>query len=496
LILIFNFPFLTHLHLSSILFYISDVGKYHILQHPKDSTYSSILTIPYPKVGTSNPSVRVGVITISNTINCKYHTVWLQIPGSSSDNYISRVHWADSNDELLVQQLNRLQNSNHVMMVDRHTGKANLIFEDNDTCWVESNKNIQWIGENEIGWIPKQENNKSPKQAKGFFTFVSERSGWRHIYLISRNGGTVIDLTPGEFDVIEFYQYDTQHQVLYFLASPSNRTQRYLYVFHLSTPLQANLLVQLTPQEYIGCSSYSFSPLASYGVWSFSTFASPSTFSLISLPTHTHIVSLESNKTLHELFCSLNVGTYEFLKVPTQLRTSESFGCADGSEENELVLTDIDCWMIYPPQFNIHEKYPVIVYVYGEPAAQTVLDQWAGYRLWHTYLSQLGYVVVSIENRGTPAPRGRQWRKSVYGLIGTVAPDDQYRCLKELVKKFTFLDEENIGIWGWSGGGSMSLNAIFRYPDLYKTAVSIAFVSNQLYYDTIYQVCLPLSKFK
>jgi dipeptidyl-peptidase-4 len=130
----------------------------------------------------------------------------------------------------------------------------------------------------------------------------------------------------------------------------------------------------------------------------------------------------------------------------------------------------------------------LLIYVYGEPAGQTVLDRWGGRNhLWHLMLAQRGYIVASMDNRGTPAPRGRAWRKSIYRQIGILASKDQAAAVRALIEKWPFVDPERIGSWGWSGGGSMSLNAIFRYPELYRTAMAIAFVSNQRFYDTIYQ---------
>jgi dipeptidyl-peptidase-4 len=143
--------------------------------------------------------------------------------------------------------------------------------------------------------------------------------------------------------------------------------------------------------------------------------------------------------------------------------------------------------MIKPMDFNPARKYPVLFYVYGEPAGQTVLDRWGGlYYLWHQFLAQNGYVIISIDNRGTPAPRGRAWRKSIYKQIGILASADQAAACT-IIRDWNFVDPNRIAIWGWSGGGSMSLNMIFRYPKLYQTAMAIASISDQRIYDTIYQ---------
>ena len=149
---------------------------------------------------------------------------------------------------------------------------------------------------------------------------------------------------------------------------------------------------------------------------------------------------------------------------------------------------ELDGWCIKPPDFDPNKKYPLFYYVYGEPAGQTVLDRWGGRNyLWHTMLAQQGYVVMSIDNRGTPAPRGRAWRKSIYGQIGILASKDQAAATKQILATRPYLDADRVGIWGWSGGGSMTLNMLFRYPEMYHTGMSVAPVSNQRFYDTIYQ---------
>jgi dipeptidyl-peptidase-4 len=148
----------------------------------------------------------------------------------------------------------------------------------------------------------------------------------------------------------------------------------------------------------------------------------------------------------------------------------------------------LDGWCVKPPDFDPSERYPLLIHVYGEPAGQTVLDRWGGEKfLWHWMLAQRGYLVMSFDNRGTPAPRGRAWRKCIYRQIGVLASADQAAATRAVLARRSYIDPERVGIWGWSGGGSMSLNAIFRYPNLYQTAMAIAFICDQRFYDTIYQ---------
>jgi dipeptidyl-peptidase-4 len=150
--------------------------------------------------------------------------------------------------------------------------------------------------------------------------------------------------------------------------------------------------------------------------------------------------------------------------------------------------TELDGWCLKPPDFDPTQQYPLLFYVYGEPASQTVVDKWGEKRyLWHRLLTQQGYVVISVDNRGTPAPRGRVWRKSVYREVGIRTTADQAAAAQVILKERPYLDPQRVGVWGWSGGGSMTLNLLFQYPDIYKTGISIAPVSDQRLYDTIYQ---------
>jgi dipeptidyl-peptidase-4 len=149
---------------------------------------------------------------------------------------------------------------------------------------------------------------------------------------------------------------------------------------------------------------------------------------------------------------------------------------------------ELDAWIMKPPDFDASKKYPLLIYVYGEPAAQTVIQSWRTDRhLWHMLLVQQGYIVASIDPRGTPAPKGRAWRKSIYGQIGIQASADEAKAVQALLAKRSYLDPKRVGSWGWSGGGQMTLNAMFRYPEIYRTGIAIAFVSDQRLYDTIYQ---------
>jgi dipeptidyl-peptidase-4 len=191
---------------------------------------------------------------------------------------------------------------------------------------------------------------------------------------------------------------------------------------------------------------------------------------LVRLPSGEAVRTLAANRELRAKVEALSRRRAEFFKLLI----------GDGVE--------VDGWRVLPPDFDPAKTYPLLVYVYGEPAGQTVQDNWGGNGyLWHLMLAQKGFIVASFDNRGTPAPRGRAWRKSIYRQIGILASADQAAAVRAALAAWPYVDPGRVGVWGWSGGGSMTLNALFRYPDLYKAGISVASVPDQRLYDTIYQ---------
>ncbi len=420
----------------------SAVKEFHLINNT-DGLYPRIITFRYPKVGETNSSCRVGVVGASGG-----EVKWFRVPGGPSDNYIARMDWAANSREIMIQRLNRLQNKNGVMIGDAATAEVRTIFTDSDDCWVEVCDSVQWL-------------DKGSR-----FTWLSERDGWSHVYTVSRMGETTL-VTPGDFDVLSVEAIDEKGGWLYFIASPENPTRRFLFRTRLDGSGKPE---RITPKDQPGMHSYQISPTAMWGFHTYSSYGVPPVTELVRLPKHTVARTLVDNGALRA-------------KVKALKRQDGEFFRADIGAGVEL-----DGWCLKPPDFDPQKKYPILIYVYGEPAGQTVLDRWDGNRyLWHLMLTQQGYVVASIDNRGTPAPRGRAWRKSIYRQIGILASADQAAAVKALLRKRPYLDPARVGVWGWSGGGSMTLNAMFRYPDLYKTGIAVAFVSDQRLYDTIYQ---------
>ncbi|HKQ03959.1 MAG TPA: S9 family peptidase [Blastocatellia bacterium] len=418
--------------------------------------YPIITTFPYPKAGETNSAARVGVINAQGGA-----TRWFDVPGDPRNNYLPRMEWAASSDEVIIQQLNRLQNTNVVMLGDAHSGHVRQILTEKDDAWVDTAwGDIDWdkhgLARGDVEWLDGGKR----------FLWASERDGWRHIYSVSRDGQTVRPVTPGNYDVIGVEQVDAAGGWLYFSASPDNATQRYLFRARLDGTGTAE---RLTPAGEPGNHYYIFSPRSDLAIHTYSTFTRVPVIDVVRLPQHASARTLIDNHDLQERLGKLKQCPTEFFRV-------------DIGEGVQL-----DGWMIKPPDFDASKRYPVLFYVYGEPWGQTVLDQWdGGNRMWHWMLAQQGYLIVSVDNRGTPAPRGRAWRKSIYRRIGLLNSQDQANAARA-ISKWPFVDPHRMAIWGWSGGGSSTLNAMFRYPDVYQVGMSVAPVPDIHYYDTIYQ---------
>ncbi len=413
-----------------------------------DTLYPEVTAIPYPKVGEENSGAKIGITTISNP-----DTVWVTLPGEPKDMYVPRMDWADNAEQVLIQQMNRKQDTNTVYYADAKTGDISKAFVEQEETFIELVEDPKWF-----------------KDSKSFL-WQSERGGWKHIYRVSRDGQTITDLTPGEFDVTELVSVDEKNGWLYFIASPENMAQRYLHRSRLdgNGTNGSGQIEQVTPAEHAGTNSYKISADSTWAIHTVSSFLKPPVSTLVSLPDHKAYHVLEDNAELLEKIAKLAKGDVEFYSVEAR----------DGLR--------LDGYMMRPPNLDPSKKHPIINFVYGEPAGQTVGDSYSTKNIWHLMMTQKGFIVSSIDNRGTKAPRGRDWRRSVYGNIGPMGAQDQSDALAAMCQRWEYIDCDRVGVWGHSGGGSMTLNLLFRYPQQYHVGVSRAPVPDQRLYDSIYQ---------
>ncbi len=409
-----------------------------------DSIYSFTIPVEYPKVGEDPSACKIGVVNIATQ-----KTTWMQVPGSAIQHYIPRMEWAN-NQQLIIQQLDRKQQQSKIYLINTTKATATKIYEETDAAWIDIKS--RWNNDDPTGW--EWINNKKD------FLWVSEKDGWRHIYLISNEGKNETLLTKGNYDMINFGGIDEKNGFVYFTASPNNALQNYLYKVKLDGSSSSPILV--SSEEQKGTHSYKISPNGLFANHSFSNLNTPFSVEWVNLQTGATIKG--------EIRTKQKNATATFFTVTTE----------DG--------VTMDGWKILPKDFDSTKKYPVVFYVYTEPGSATVKDVFgsASTFLYNGDIAADGYIQISLDGRGTPAPKGAAWRKSIYKKVGILNVRDQAMAAKEILK-WNYVDKERIAVWGWSGGGSTTLNLMFQHSDIYTTGIAIAPVADRLTYDNIYE---------
>ncbi|MBV9986572.1 MAG: S9 family peptidase [Chitinophagaceae bacterium] len=426
--------------------------KNYLMLNTTDSIYPFAVPVEYPIAGEAPSPYRIGVVDISTA-----KTNWMSIPTDPVlQSYVPRMEWAANNTQLIIQHLNRKQNESNIMLCDIATGRSSSIYEEKDPAWIDIASS--WDSDYDYGGWDWLNGGKE-------FIWATEKDGWRHLYRVGRDGRNETLITRGNFDVMDINAIDEKSGYVYFYASPDNATQRYLYRSKLDGSAAAE---RLSPANQNGTHSYSVSPTGLFAQHSFSNYYTPGSREWVSLPDHKSLNGDNVNAAVAK--ADKSKSNVEFFKVKT----------VDGIE--------MDGWMSKPTNFDPAKKYPVVFFVYTEPAGQNAKDVYgAGSNfLYRGSMANDGYVYITMDNRGTPAPKGREWRKSIYRKVGLLNIHDQAMAAKEVLK-WNYIDTSRVAVWGWSGGGSATLGLMFQYPEIYKTGIAIAAVGNELTYDNIYQ---------
>ena len=417
-----------------------------------DSIYSYTIPVEYPKVGEDLTPAKIGVINLDNG-----EIQWMNIPGESHKYYLPRMTWIPGRDELMVQQLNRKQNHSKIFVANSDTGESKLLMEEKDDAWVDLRSS--WPYQVQAGW-------KFINSGKEFL-YTTEKDGWSHIYRFNIKKQTEYLVTKGNYDVVKPLAYDEKSDEVYFIASPNQPTERYLY--KTSAKGKGNLK-RITPEILEGSHNYQISTKAKYAFHSFSNYFTRPMQAVVSLPDHKFINEDQNmvNKFDRE---KKNDHPLEFFQITT---------------EDDVTM---EGWIVKPKNMDKNKKYPVLFYFYSEPAGQTGVNRYgAGNNgLYDGNLAEDGYVYVTFDGRGTPSPKGRAWRKAIYRQIGRVNVRDMAMGAKAVFDKYTFIDTSRVAVHGWSGGGTATLNCLFQYPEIFHTGIAVAAVANQLTYDNIYQ---------
>ncbi len=425
----------------------SGVGRFTLINNT-DALYPTLTEFPYPKVGTKNSAVRLGVVQAGGGA-----TRWMDVPGDAREHYIPRFEWIDA-VTLAFHHETRRQNSDELLLGNSRTGAVTTAYSETSKTWLDASDPLVMDPVRTAFWL----------HDGSLFTWISDKDGWRHIYVVSREGRRETLVTRFDGDAMRLIAADRARDVLYFVASPDNATQRYLY----AASVKDGSVTRITPANLPGAHAYNVSP---DGRWAFDTWSRadvPPRTDLVSLPDHRVVRTLVNNDALARKAAPLLKQPAEFTRVTI-----------DGG-------VTLDALVVKPADFDPSRKYPVLVYVYSEPAGTLVDDQWDTTRLAFRAIADEGYVVLMFDNRGTPAPKGAAWRKAIYGAIGDLNTREQAAAVTQFAREHPYVDASRVAIHGHSGGGSATLNAMFKFPDVYRVGIASAPNPDQRLYDTIY----------
>jgi dipeptidyl-peptidase-4 len=396
--------------------------------------YPEHVKYKYPKAGEDNSIVSVHVYDLA-TAGTKTVDI-----GSNTDIYIPRISWMTQKGYLGVQRLNRLQNHLEILKADAATGSTSVIYSEKNKYYIDITDNLIWLNDG--------------------FLLTSERSGYNHIYRFDMSGNVVKQLTDGNYDVIEVKGLDEKKGLLYYIAAQSSPMNRDIFTVNI----KSGKITKISKRD--GTNNPDFSKGFKYYVNTFTDLNTPP-YITINKANGDELMVLEDNKALIDRMKADGYSPGEFFKFKTD----------DGVELNG--------WMIKPANFDPHHRYPVLMYVYGGPGSQTVLNDWGWFNLfWYQMLAQKGYIVVSVDGRGTGA-RGEEFKKSTYLNLGELETKDQIAANRYLAS-LDFVDGKRIGIFGWSYGGYMSTLCMTKGAAYFKAGIAVAPVTNWRNYDNIY----------
>lgn len=400
----------------------------------------------YPPAGGANPIVHVFVASVSGGEAKQMDS------GSITDIYIPRVNWLPDSKRLAIQRLNRAQTALDFVIADAATGNSRVAFTEKEQYWINVSDDLRFLQDGKR------------------FLWSSERSGYRHLYLYSTEGRELAQLTKGDWEVSGVDAVDEKSGMIYFTATEASPLERQLYRvaldgsgFNRVTKEAGTHAAFFPPASATNAAATSSDPLTTF-IDTFSNTTNPPRQDLVRAD-GTRVVSINENK-VPEL-SAYHLSPVEFLQVKSH----------DGVMLNAS--------MIKPPNFSPQHKYPILVYTYGGPHAQVVLNQWGrSTLLWHQLMAQKGYIIFSLDNRGS-AGRGHLFEEPIHYRLGAQELSDQ-RDGAAYLKSLAYVDANRIGIWGWSYGGHMTLHAIFEDPEDFKAGFAGGPVTDWHYYDTIY----------
>ena len=398
--------------------------------------YPTQQVFKYPKAGEANSIVELYIYDLLKTESKKVY-----LEKEYSDYYIPRFKWTNDPEVLSAQYLNRHQNELDLWLINANGYEESLALTQKDSAYVEVTDDLTFLEDNSFIW-------------------TSEKDGYNHIYHYSSTGQLKNQITKGKWDVTKFYGYDKQNKKMFYQSVEKGSTNRDVY----SINLDGRNKQRLTKDE--GTNNASFSSDFSYFINTFSNSTNPPNYTLNSASKGKVIKSIKGNEALSNKLSEYKISKKEFSTI-------------------NINGNDLNMWMIKPANFNSNKKYPLLMYQYSGPGSQSVANRWNGANdYWHQMLAQQGYIVACVDGRGTGF-KGADFKKATYLNLVKYETEDQIAAAKQL-GSLSYIDEDRIGIWGWSYGGHMSTNCLLKGNDVFKMAIAVAPVTSWRFYDTIY----------
>ncbi|WP_345170537.1 S9 family peptidase [Algibacter aquimarinus] len=398
--------------------------------------YQTQQVFKYPKAGEANAVVSLHVYDL--TSNSKNQ---VEVNKSYSDFYIPRIEWTNDGNILSAQYTNRHQNELDLWMINTKTNTTNLVLAETDKAYIDVTDNLTFLKDNSFIW-------------------TSEKDGYNHIYHYSEAGKLINQVTKGNWDVTNYYGYDEKNNKIFYQSVENGSINRDVY----SIKLNGRNKTRLTKNN--GTNNASFSANFSYFINTFSSAKTPPEYSLNNSNSGNLIKSIKDNDVLSRNLSEYKTSEKEFSTI-------------------QINGNNLNMWMIKPADFDTSKQYPLLMYQYSGPGSQQVANKWnSANDYWYQYLAQKGYIVACVDGRGTGF-KGADFKKVTQKELGKYEVEDQISAAKEL-GKLPFIDASRIGIWGWSYGGFMSSNCLFKGNDVFKMAIAVAPVTSWRFYDTIY----------
>lgn len=402
----------------------------------KKALYPTAETFKYPKAGEKNALVSLHVYDVNGKSSKAINL------GNYSDFYIARMKWTNDANVLSAQVLNRHQDNLDLIFVDGTSGVAKVVLNEKDKAYVDVTDNLTFLKDNSFIW-------------------TSEKDGYNHIYVYDKTGKLKNQVTKGNWEVTNYYGFDEKNKTVYYQSVENGSTVRDVYKISLDGKKKVKL------SQQVGTNAATFSPDFTYFINTYSSSTVPMTYTLNSSKDGKQVQSIVDNTALLDKLKKYDLPAKEFFELTTE----------KGHKLN--------AWMIKPKNFDATKKYPVFMYQYSGPGSQEVANNWLDTNdMWFMMLSQEGYITVCVDGRGTGF-KGAEFKKCTQKELGKFEVEDQIDAAK-VIGNYSYVDKSRIGIFGWSYGGFMSSNCLFKGNDVFKMAIAVAPVTNWRFYDSIY----------